>query len=585
MFRGSLATMILRLTLLLLTTSAANATATPPDAALRDYVLGRHASADAKTDAAERYFASALAADPRHPALTRRAFDIAIAAGDQARAVALARQLTTDAIAYSDVALVLLADGVLRKDWPAVAKARAGIASAGYAAVIEPIVSAWALFAQGDHEQALLRLDPGTFTGFARSYVVEQRAHMLAADGQYGAAAAAYADLSAGGGAGYALVRLGEADAVAQGGDRAAALALLESDDSNIVAARARLLAGKRIGALAPDARRGLGWAMARLATDLSRQEPSQAPNDLALVFARIATFLSPDVAATWLVMSDVLVGNDRNEAALAALANVRRDDPLYPAADARRAEALEAVGRSADSGLLLKATARARGAQSDDWARLGDWYRRADRFAEAIAAYDQAITVANAAGGARWSLFFLRGTMHERAGDWPAAETDLRAALARSPDEPVVLNYLGYSMLDRGVEGGEPAALIVRAAKLRPGDGGIIDSLGWSQFQNGAFDDAVKTLERAAALEPIDPTVTDHLGDAYWQTGRRIEARFRWRAALALDPDPKLQAVLTSKLAVGRDAALALAVTAQPVPNTPPQFAPQISPQSSTQP
>jgi Flp pilus assembly protein TadD len=133
---------------------------------------------------------------------------------------------------------------------------------------------------------------------------------------------------------------------------------------------------------------------------------------------------------------------------------------------------------------------------------------------------------------------------------------------LLRAPDEPVVLNYLGYSLLDRGGAGAEAAALIARAAKLRPGDGGITDSLGWSQFRAGRFAEAVATLEKAVTLEPEDPAIIDHLGDAYWQTGRRIEARFRWQAALALEPDDKLKAALAQKLAVGRDAALALAAS-----------------------
>ncbi|MBC7505419.1 MAG: hypothetical protein H7267_06815, partial [Sandarakinorhabdus sp.] len=548
----------------LLTASAANAALTPPDDALRGYVLGRYASADDRPGDAERYFSAALAADPLRPALKRRAFDLAIAAGDRSRAVALARQLTFDGAGNSDTALVLLADAINRKDWPAATKARAGIASAGYATVIEPIVGAWTLFAKGQGEAALSVLDPGGFSGFARSYVAEQRAHMLAADGQYTAAATAYFDLRGSSGDGSGLLRLGEADALAQAGDRAGAAKLLDGDDPNVVAARGRLTAGQRIGALAPDARRGVGWAMARLATDLSRASPGDEPADLALVFARIATFLAPDVAATWLVVADVLAGSQRDEAALAALVNVRKSDALYPAAESRRAEALEAIGRSADAGALLLAKTRASGVEPDDWMRLGNWHRRAERFPEAIAAYDRAIAVADAAGGARWGLLFLRGTMKERAADWPGAEADLRAALALSPDEPVVLNYLGYSMLDRGVAGQEPAVLIQRAAKLRPGDGGIIDSLGWSQFKAGRFDEAVATLEKAVALEPTDPTVADHLGDAYWQARRRIEARFRWRSALALDPDAKLKAALTSKLDVGRDAALAFAVTAR---------------------
>ena len=546
--------------ILLLATSSAMARETtlpPPDSALHGYVLGRYASADDQADAANHYFSAAMSGSARSE-VARRAFDAALAAGDSQHATAIARQLTTAGAADSEVALVMLADAIDRRDWAAAARARAGIATAGYAAVIEPIGAAWMLYAQGDRAAALARLDPAAFKGFVRSYVAEQRAHMLAADGQYAAAATAYGDLRAGSRNGYALLRLGEADALAMAGDKAAALQRLAGDDPSLAAARARLAAGRRIGALAPDARHGLGWTMARLATDLSREKPT----DLALVFARVATMLSPDVAANWLVLGDVLAAGDHHGAALAALDKVRADDPMAAAAKARRAEVLEAMGRDADAGALLMAAAQAPGAGADAWLRLGDWHRRADRFQAAVTAYGRAIAIAEAAGADDWSLYFLRGSMKERSGDWPGAEADLRAALVRAPDEPVVLNYLGYSLLDRGGAGDEAMALIARAAKLRPGDGGITDSLGWSAFRAGRFAEAAATLEKAVALEPEDPAIIDHLGDAYWQIGRRIEARFRWQAALALEPDSKLQAALVQKLAVGRDAALALAAS-----------------------
>ncbi len=531
--------------------AAAAAAAAVPDAALRSYVLGRYAIAQDSPAVAGRFFAAALGADPAQPVLTRRAFDTAVAAGDKGLAITLARTLTATGGAGSDVALVMLADAVNRRDWDAVARARSGIASAGYASVIEPIVSSWILFTRGDTERALARLDPATFSGFARGYIAEQRAHMLAADGQNAAAASAYADLRGGGTAGAALLLLGEADARAAMGDTPAALALLAGDDPMLVAARKRLEAGRRPGLRAPDAAHGLGWAMARLAVDLSREEPV----DLALVFARVATFLAPDVPEFWLVLGDVLAGSDRHNAALTAFARIRPDQPLFAAAQARRAQALEALDRRADAGALLQAAADAPGATRDDWRRLADWHRRGDRFDKAIAAYDHAIGMG---GDAVWSLYFLRGSMKERNADWPGAEADLRAALAQAPDEAIVLNYLGYSLLDRGLGGTEPATMIARAAKLRPADGGIVDSLGWSQFKAGQFVEAVTTLEKAAALEPTDPTIVDHLGDAYWQAGRRIEARFRWRAALALDPDPALKTTLMRKLDIGRDAALA---------------------------
>jgi tetratricopeptide (TPR) repeat protein len=329
---------------------------------------------------------------------------------------------------------------------------------------------------------------------------------------------------------------------------------VLTGNEPTVAAARARLEAGKRIGALAPDPRRGIAWMMSRLAADLSRDKPVP----LALLFARTGTFMAPDIAATWLIAGDVLARSGQNESALIAYAAIPANDPLAgPAAD-RRASVLETLGRNADAGALLQAAVAAPDASADDWTRLGDWHRRADRFDAAIDAYSRAIATAGPDAG--WGLYFLRGSMNERAAHWPAAQADLREALKRSPDEPIVLNYLGYSMLDRGENQAEAVALVERAAKLRPGDGGVIDSLGWAEYRQGRYADAVTTLEKAIALEPNDPTVAEHLGDAYWQVGRRIEARFRWQQAIDLDPTAAQKKALIAKLDYGLDAALAMA-------------------------
>jgi Flp pilus assembly protein TadD len=546
--------------------SASNAAA---DSALHGYVLGRFAASDDELGKAARYFDVVRAQDPGSPALTRRAFDLAVASGDRDRATGLAREIAAAGKVDTDVALVQLVDAVLRKDWPGADAARASLASAGYAIVVGPLVEAWARFGRGDHKAALDLLQNSRFSGFSRSYAAEQRAHMLAADGQWQAAADAYAQLGAGTGAGIGFLRIGEADARAMAGDMAGALAALKGDDNTIVAARQRLAAGKRIGALAPDPRRGIGWMMARLATDLSRDKPVP----LALLFARAGTFLAPDIPATWLICGDVLARAGQRESALIAYAHVGPGDPLEQTATERRASVLEALGRDSDAGALLAAAVAQPSAGVDDWTRLGDWHRRASRFGEAAQAYTRAIAIAaKSPGGAGWGLYFLRGSMKERSGDWPGAEADLRSALQTAPDEPVVLNYLGYSLLDRGEvsgaagsAGGEAIAMIERAAALRPGDGGVVDSLGWSQYRQGRFDEAVVTLERAQALEPTDAAVTDHLGDAYWRVGRRIEARFRWRTARDLDPDEKLKQAIIRKLDYGLDAALALAEVAPP--------------------
>ncbi|OYU14795.1 MAG: hypothetical protein CFE37_09325 [Alphaproteobacteria bacterium PA4] len=524
-----------------------------PDSALHGYVLGRYASATNQLAEAARLFDAARAQSPGSATLTRRAFDLALASGDRQRSFALARQLRGSEADTPEVAVVALADAVLQKDWLAADSARAGLARAGYGTVLAPIAEAWTLFGKGRTATALARLDPALHSGFTRSYVAEQRAHMLAATGQWRAAASAYHEQRLTAGPGISFLKLGEADALAMAGDRDAALALLADDEPGLAEARARLAAGKRIGALATTPEAGLAWAAARLANDLAREQATP----LALLFARTATFLAPGVPANWIICGDILARGGQPDDALAAYARVPAGDALAPLAAARRTDTLEAAGRDKEAGALLRTAAEAPDAAPLAWQRLGDWHRRGDRFGEAIAAYGEAIRRAGSDAG--WELYFLRGSAAEQKGDWPAAEADLRAALQRAPDEPVALNYLGYAMLDRGQGVAEASAMIARAAKQRPADGGIIDSLGWSQYRAGAYDRAVASLETAVALEPLDPTITDHLGDAYWRSGRRIEARFRWRAALDLDPDAKLKPVLQAKLDYGLDAARAM--------------------------
>jgi Flp pilus assembly protein TadD len=440
----------------------------------------------------------------------------------------------------AEITMTRLADAAVRKDWAEVAALRGKLGGQGWPLVAGPIIDAWTAAARGDTTTALALLDPQRAQGFMRAYVAEQRAHMLAWLGRWDEAAAAYRQARVGGGVAAMFLRQGQADALAMAGRRDEALAVLFPSDQPTAAARERLLAGKRLGLLVTEPRQALAWLSVRLAGDLARERAEP----LALLLARLASFMAPELPATWLTVGDVLGGAGQAQSALAALARVPAGLGLDEAVRARRAEVLEAAGNAAAAGQLLKTAADAPGASAEDWAGLAGWHRRAERYADAAAAYGVAIDRFGASLGATaWNLHYLRGMMRDRAGDWPGAEADLRAALVLMPEEPTVLNYLGYSLLERdaqagpqaGVRASEARSLIERAAALRPGDGGIIDSLGWMLLRLGEIDKAVISLERAVSLEPQDPTIMGHLGDALWRQGRRIEARFRWREALAM--------------------------------------------------
>ena len=124
-----------------------------------------------------------------------------------------------------------------------------------------------------------------------------------------------------------------------------------------------------------------------------------------------------------------------------------------------------------------------------------------------------------------------------------------MRKALEMQPEQPHVLNYLGYSWIDQGVNLDEGMKMIKRAVDQRPDDGYIVDSLGWAFYRIGNYDEAVKNLERAIDLKPEDPTINDHLGDAYWRVGRTLEAKFQWAHARDLKPEPDELPKITAKI------------------------------------
>jgi Flp pilus assembly protein TadD len=174
---------------------------------------------------------------------------------------------------------------------------------------------------------------------------------------------------------------------------------------------------------------------------------------------------------------------------------------------------------------------------------------------AGAIAAYGAALDLYPETDPNRWVVHYTRAIVAHDIGDWDQAESDFRAALAIAPDQPQVLNYLGYSLVERGEKLDEALDMIERAVADQPDSGAIVDSLGWVYFKLGRYDDAVAPLERAAVLEATDPIVNDHLGDAYWAVGREREARFQWLRAQSFDPEEDLAARIRAKLAHGLDA------------------------------
>jgi len=278
----------------------------------------------------------------------------------------------------------------------------------------------------------------------------------------------------------------------------------------------------------------GLAEALFDLASVVNQPETL----DLALLYARCALELRPHMVLAQLLLADVLSAQNKPELSLAVLAQVPQSSPYSWSARLRVAANLELLDRTDDAISQLKEMVAEEPTRAGADMQLGDLLRGKKRFTEAVEAYDSAIKRFEAAGmPERWSLYYSRGIALERSGQWQRAEADLEHALELKPEQPLVLNYLGYSWIDRSEHLQRGLQMIQKAVELRPEDGYIVDSLGWAHYRLGDYSSAVQYLEKAIELVPEDPTINDHLGDAYWQSGRAVEARYQWKRALQFGP------------------------------------------------
>lgn len=285
----------------------------------------------------------------------------------------------------------------------------------------------------------------------------------------------------------------------------------------------------------------GLGSALSR-----------QGGEDYGLYYLTLALYLQPDHALAISSLGDLFEALKKPELAIQAFARVPAGSPLKRNAEIQRAFNLDALERTDEARELLEKLAQQYPADLEVTIALGNLLRVRKDFAKAAEVYSKAIEAVPNPTRQHWSYFYFRGISYERSKQWPKAEKDFEKALELYPDQPQVLNYLGYSWIDQGVNLDKGMVMIRRAVELRPNDGYIIDSLGWAHYRLNQFEDAVRELERAILLRPEDPTINDHLGDAYWRVGRKLEATFQWRHALDLKPEPEEIPKIQEKLKIG---------------------------------
>ncbi len=291
------------------------------------------------------------------------------------------------------------------------------------------------------------------------------------------------------------------------------------------------------------DVRAGVSEVFRNVASLLNREQLRTE----ALLFIRMALDLAPDDAGAKFSLAQLLEARERGDLAIEAYEDVDPRSPYSWYARLGVADAMHALGESDDAIRLLRAMSSERPERADAPRALADLLRVTERFDDAVTAYD--LAAKRMSGEPDWGLLYTRGIALERAKRWGRAEQDFLKALDISPDQPLVLNYLGYSWVEQGIQLDRARKMIETAVEKRPRDGYITDSLGWVLYRLGDFENAVIHLERAVALESGDPVINDHLGDAYWVVGRKLEARFQWLRSLSLEPDRDTEAELRLKL------------------------------------
>ncbi len=522
------------------------------------YLAARVAGNNSDYRAAADWFTRALVADPANPALLESGVIANIALGDFTQAADMARRLLQTGSKSQVGQIALLTEQVAADDFEAVLRdAKAG---ATVGALADGLIAAWAELGNGRMTEALTGFDTLAKVQGLQAFGLYHKALALASAGDFEGAD----DILSGRASGTLQVMrrgvIAHAQILSQLERNADATALLDRSfgtegDPGIDAIRAKLAAGETLPYdIARTAKDGIAEVFFTIATAMN----GDAEIGFTLIHSRVAAYLRPDHSDAVLMSAGLLEAQGQPDLATAAYAQIAPTDPAFHVAEIGRAEALYATGKKEAAIEVLQGLTRSHANIMGVHLALADAMRRDEKYVDAIASYDAALALIPKPEARHWVLYYSRAICKERQKEWAGAEADFRQALVLQPDQPQVLNYLGYSFLDRNENLDEALAMIERAVAAEPESGYIIDSLAWGLYRLGRFSDAVAPMEKASLLEPVDPVVTDHLGDVYWAVGRKLEAAFQWRRAASFDPAEADAIRIKRKLEIGLDAVLA---------------------------
>ncbi len=522
-------------------------------APLGAYLAARHAGADRDAAAQAAYYRAALRADPNNKELLERAFLALLASGEVEESGKLADRIVQTEKAHRIARLVLGIRAIKQKQYQTARQQLELSVGNPVTDLAAALLLGWAAYGAEEARSAVEAIDKlpgpdwyGPFKDMHAGLILELSGNKKEAGKRFEHA--------------YKLdpndTRLVEAYAGWSGrnGAKDEALKTIEAYQKVsprqplILTAKERIKRGARPSPIVNSPQEGAAEALYGMGAWISRR----GGEDLGLVYLQLALYLHPTHPLALIALADLYSAVKKPELAIKLYERVPANSPMRRNANIQLAIDLDGLERTDEARKLLDKLIAERPKDVEAILALGHILRGRKKYAECADVYSKAIATITNAQKSDWLVYYFRGICFERARQWDTAEADLKKALELFPEQPQVLNYLGYSWIDQGVNLDEGMRMIRRAVEQRPEDGYIINSLGWAYYRLGQYDEAVKHLERAVELRPEDPTINDHLGDVYWRVGRLHEAKFQWSHAQDLKPEPEELLKIEEKLKVG---------------------------------
>ena len=522
------------------------------------YLAGRHALSTKDFDAASIYLSRAIEDDIENPELLNGLISVQVSLGDIGAAKISSDNLDLLGVQTQLSNMVKIAIQLRNRDFD---NAKQQIENEqGINPLLDKIVTGWAFADQGNFEDAETIFDEIGKGSSLAQFSQMQKASMLAAYGRYESALNTIGNLEKNSNRISIDARALKVQLLLKLDNKEEAteyFSKIFGDGVNSDAANLRMQVEDHPNAYSIEEslslEAGIAYAFYAIADILK----DDADPNTALLYVRLAQYLNENSQKAILLAADLLEQMGQYDLAVAEYAKISPSSSYFLSSELGRVGALRDGGKTEAALEVLYYLSREFSDIGIVHNSLGDFLRREERYSEAKIAYDRAVDIYRENNNVSWVVLYARGITHERLQEWDKAESDFRNALTINPDQANVLNYLGYSLIDRGEKLDEAMTMIEKAVSLQPESGYIVDSLAWGLFKLGQYETAIPHMEKAAELMPVDPIVTDHLGDLYWAVGRQLEAKFQWRRALSFDPELKDATRIREKLRIGLDRVL----------------------------